>query len=118
MGQPNIKSIEEQIAQLEQQKAKLEQLKRELPTIARIHTFTKSSAKIKIKLSKFDDKAVDVLRRVPSRVWTGDDNTIAVMDLDNTIKSLKANGVKVFIPIRLLIEIKKYLNQPDLSLEI
>lgn len=118
MEQNNIDDLDAQIRQLEAKKAELEQLKRNLPVIATVHTFVKSSGKIRIKLSKFDDKAVDTLRRVPSRVYSGDDNIIAVMDLKNTIDALKNHGVKIKCSIKTLIDVKEYLNQPDLSLEI
>lgn len=114
----NIHDLEAQIKALEAKKLELEKLKRELPTIATVHSFTKSTGKIKIKLNKFNDRAVDVLRRIPSRVYTQDDNIISVMDLKNAVDGLKLNGIKVHCSIKLLIEIKKYMSQPDLTLEI
>lgn len=111
--------------QIKQKEKELEELRRELEKqvcTARIHTFVKSSGKIRVSFSKFDTNAVEILRRVPGRMYSGEDNIIDAVYLDDVLRSFEPleaeNRLIVNWDDKSKEEWTQWISQPDFRLSL
>lgn len=116
-----MSSLDEQIAEAEQKLAELKKKKLEEPTTATIHAFVKSSGKIRVKFSKFHAEGIDVLRRIPSRVYLQEtqDNIISAVELPAILENLTRLGITYsWRGENLEEEFNKWINQADIVLSL
>lgn len=113
-------NIDNEIADLEKKLEEARRRKEEMniPEIT-IFKMVESSGAVHLKLNKFHDGIVNVLRRVPGRVYSGENNIIPALQVETFLKGLEEWGIKYKLIWTDGVEdrYKEFINRPDLKLE-